>query len=260
MMDPTLKKTLNIGSLVLAAFFVTPTVVILASWNALPGDILYSTKRNLEGLALRLTAGSYGTNTNLQTQILARRADEAIVLALERSSTDGLDDLKNQVQVLRAQVAAAPTTQEKQAVAQKAVAKLQQSKTKLRQTQVTLAQAPSSTTIIRETTVTQQIVHYIPIIIQPPPPPPSTTDDIIDQISDTEDEITGVIDDLTEIVPTSLSNPSPTPEPSSPGRSRNPFGNFGDNRGNNQSSPQPSPTTQTTPASNPSPSSSSADN
>jgi len=203
-MNPPTKFALNLISILLAALLFAPTAAIVVSWNALPGDSLYSTKRTLEKIALAITAGNYSTNSTLQTQLLARRTNEAVGSVLKKSSSKGLDELRAQLAQIRQQVAAAPTPEEKQAAAQKAVAELETTKKKLRQTRVTLARGPTTTISVQ-----QQIIQYIPIPVQQPSTGQSSVD-LTQQIQDTEDDIDDAIDDLSS----NLGSPTPAPSPS----------------------------------------------
>ncbi len=231
-MDPTVKLILNFFTIFLAAILIAPTAAILASWNAIPGDTLYSTKRTLEKIALAVTAPNYQTNSSLQTHLIARRTDEATDSLFKNSSSQGLDELKLQAAKLRTQIAAAPTKEAKQEVSRQAITQLQQTKVKLQKAKTTLAHTPTTTptqttTQINTTVVQQTIIQYIPIPVPAAPsptphptPPPAV--DLIEDIDDTEETIDNIIDDIStgESLPPSPSPtpsiPSPTPTPPPP--------------------------------------------
>lgn len=74
-----------------------PTVMIVASWNALPGDNLYGVKLTLEKTALALASPSYATNGNLQIKYTERRFAEAKQLMASKQSIQGLPYLDQQI-------------------------------------------------------------------------------------------------------------------------------------------------------------------
>jgi len=222
-MNPKAKLIFNVFSIVFAALFFFPSIAIVASWNALPGDNLYSTKRILEKIALAITSPFYSTNTSLHTQLISRRTDEAIDSVLKNSSSKGLDELRIELEILRAQIAAAPTQKEKDRLALKAVTQLQKTQAKLTQTKTTIARANPTTTINTTTTITirEEIVRYIPLPTQTPFPQveEETTDDLEEEIEDVQKDIDDAIDELDNpandppIPPADLDPASPTPTP-----------------------------------------------
>lgn len=203
-MNPQAKFFLNIASIVLATLFIAPTAAIVASWNTLPGDRLYSTKRSLEKIALAITSPNYTTSSELQTRLIARRTDEATDTILKKSSSKGLDELRAQLRDLNRQIDAAPTAEAKQAIAKKAVTQLRKTRQKLAQTKTTLAQG---TTIIHTTTI---ITTTITEPSQPEEIIPETEENLIEEIEATEEEIEDAIEDIETDI---LSNPDPSPTP-----------------------------------------------
>jgi hypothetical protein len=79
----------------------------MATWNALPGDKSYPTKRYLEGIALKLVGGNLGARADLQSQFVDQRFHEATTLLSESSSSAGLNDLVLQIQASKADIVAA---------------------------------------------------------------------------------------------------------------------------------------------------------
>lgn len=81
----------------LAIAFAIPTTLILISWNAIPGDRLYSIKAEMEDIALALTA-----NTPLASafslEFTNRRFNEATVLLAKEGSTVGYELLVAEAQ------------------------------------------------------------------------------------------------------------------------------------------------------------------
>jgi hypothetical protein len=73
-----------------AIFFSIPTILILASWNAIPGDKLYSVKSSLEDVALALTANTR-IATAFSVKFTDRRFNEAAILLDKKGSTVGYE-------------------------------------------------------------------------------------------------------------------------------------------------------------------------
>ncbi len=206
LLPPKLQVALNITSIFFAAFFITPTMAIVASWNALPGDQLYPTKRTLERIALAITAPNYNTQSTLQTKLIARRTSEAADDVLKKSSSKGLDELRLQATALRKQIAQAPTPQAKRVAANQAVRELRRTQQKLARTRQALAQATPPT-------------RATPSQNTPPAAKPAgdieDTAELADDIEDTEDDIDDTIEDIENDpdVGEVPQEPTPTPTP-----------------------------------------------
>ncbi|MEI8232451.1 MAG: DUF5667 domain-containing protein [bacterium] len=95
-------------SLALAVILMVPTVAIMASWNSLPGDKMYPTKRYLESVALKLVGNNFSAKASLQIQFVDQRFNEAETL-LSESSSSGLTDLVQQIKVSKTEIIAAKT-------------------------------------------------------------------------------------------------------------------------------------------------------
>lgn len=72
----------------LAIIFIVPTGLILASWNTLPGDSLYTTKRGFEGAALAVTIKT-PLAQKFSLKFTDRRFSEATKLLDKKGSTVG---------------------------------------------------------------------------------------------------------------------------------------------------------------------------
>jgi hypothetical protein len=83
-----------------ALFFSIPTVLILASWNAIPGDTLYSVKSSLEDVALALTKNT-PMATAFSINFTDRRFDEAVKLLDKEGSSVGYQLLVAEAQQTR---------------------------------------------------------------------------------------------------------------------------------------------------------------
>jgi hypothetical protein len=80
-----------------AAFFSVPTLLIIISWNALPGDRLYSLKTSLEDVALVITSRTPLAST-LSVKYTQRRFSEANTLLAKKGSTIGYKLLVTETQ------------------------------------------------------------------------------------------------------------------------------------------------------------------
>ena len=83
-----------------------PTFLILLSWNALPGEILFPVKLSLEKtLVLGMTPFG-GAGFDMQLSYTERRFDEATRLLARSGSTEGFVYLDNQVESIKTQIIA----------------------------------------------------------------------------------------------------------------------------------------------------------
>lgn len=92
-----MKKFLSALFTGFALFFSIPTILILASWNAIPGDTLYSVKSSLEDVALALTANT-PVATAFSVNFTDRRFTEAVKLLDREGSTVGYELLVAEAQ------------------------------------------------------------------------------------------------------------------------------------------------------------------
>ncbi len=92
-----MRKVLGIIASVFAVFFSVPTGLILASWNALPGDTLYTTKRALENVTLTVVQ-STPLASSFSVSFTDRRFNEADKLLSTKGSTIGYSLLVEQAQ------------------------------------------------------------------------------------------------------------------------------------------------------------------
>lgn len=83
-----MKKFLSTLLTGFALFFSIPTILILASWSAIPGDTLYSVKSSLEDVALALTKNT-SIATAFSVNFTDRRFNEAAILLDKKGSTVG---------------------------------------------------------------------------------------------------------------------------------------------------------------------------
>lgn len=88
-----------------------PTAMIVASWNALPGEGLYGVKLALERTALAVASPSYATAGTLQIKYTERRYAEAKQLLASKQSVQGLPYLEQQIAETKKAIERAPNKQ-----------------------------------------------------------------------------------------------------------------------------------------------------
>ena len=196
----TLRQTVNLVTLTFAFLLLAPTALILASWNSLPGDSLYSSKRSLEKLALGLLSPNYQVQSSLHTKLITRRLEEADLTIDKKSSSQGLEELKAQLVLAQTQVNAAPTPAAKQQASQQLVTALAQTQVRLETKKQTLIAAVPpqvvTPTIVRETVRT---IYVTPLPTTPSPTltpviPTETPEEIIEDIEEVQEEINHIIE------------------------------------------------------------------
>ena len=98
-----MKKFLSALFTGFALFFSIPTILILASWSAIPGDALYSVKSSLEDVALALTANT-PIATAFSVNFTDRRFNEAAILLDKKGSTVGYELLVAEAKQTRSMI------------------------------------------------------------------------------------------------------------------------------------------------------------
>lgn len=98
-----MKKFLSALFTGFALFFSIPTILILASWNAIPGGSLYSVKSSFEDVALALTANT-PIATAFSVNFTDRRFNEAAILLDKKGSTVGYELLVAEARQTRSMI------------------------------------------------------------------------------------------------------------------------------------------------------------
>ncbi len=96
-----MRQVLNYITWGFIILFAAPTVMIIASWNSLPGDPLYGIKLGLEQALLVLVSPSFGTQGNLSVKYTEQRFSEAKRLLADKGSVEGLQYVDKQVTTTR---------------------------------------------------------------------------------------------------------------------------------------------------------------
>lgn len=141
-----------------------PSTLIVLSWNALPGDPLYSIKRELEGVVLAVVSPSYELSVKLNVKYSDRRFSEAKALLSEKHSIVGLTYFEQQLQTTQNQILQTQDTAAKEQLKTQMVTTLLTYQTQLETTKTQLAQREPTTptTTIVATTVTPYQVTAMP--------------------------------------------------------------------------------------------------
>lgn len=102
------------GALIL---FFGPTVMIVASWNTLPGDSLYGVKLAMERAVVTIASPSYASSGTLQIKYTERRYAETKQLLASRQSIEGLPYLQQQIAETKKMIDNAPNKEAQVALA-----------------------------------------------------------------------------------------------------------------------------------------------
>ena len=105
--------------------FAAPTVLIMASWNSLPGEPMFGVKRAFEQGLVFFVKPSYAAEASLNMQYTKRRMEEANVLLAKNQSAEGLSYLSQQIKTTRTMIQRAPTQEKKREAAKQYITTLQ---------------------------------------------------------------------------------------------------------------------------------------
>lgn len=178
-----MKRVLSIIATVIALLLTIPTGLILASWNALPGDRMYPIKTGLEKVAVKIVGGS-PLERKLEVKYTERRFSEADTLLTKKQSTIGFAYLTDQAKTAKDKIIQAQDSQTKVEL----VENLSQFNQTLEERKEGIKTSAPSTS---------------PPAPVPPSPAPGSQEpkDIIEDIEETQEEIEEIIDELEEEVP-----------------------------------------------------------
>lgn len=200
-----------------------PTVMIVASWNALPGESMYGTKIALERAALALASPSYATSGTLQIKYTERRFAEAKQLMASKQSIQGLPYLEQQIAETKKSIKRTPNKQAQIALAKQYINTLTTVSTDLEAQKQTITASPQTVVFAspRPTVITTHNVkkpantststpNATPPTIKPPPAqvttetlaaPVATGQSAADlQITQTQQNVDQTIADLQTLV------------------------------------------------------------
>lgn len=120
-----MQKVLDYASWGFIAVLALPTVMIMATWSSVPGDLGYGVKRAFEGALLVMARPSYDAEATLNAQYTKRRMEEAKALLANNQSSAGLTHLSAQITATKKMIDRAPTQEKKRAAAKQYIATLQ---------------------------------------------------------------------------------------------------------------------------------------
>lgn len=185
------------------AIFSIPTILIMASWNSLPGDPLYQVKRELEH-GLLFVAPTYAAKGNLQMKYTQRRYLEAKRLLDEKQSSDGLQYLNRQVNKTREAILSGSNSRARQKLAYSYIDTLSTLHTELEVQKIAhggsqIPAAITKATVSKKPSPRPSVTPSpTPVYQTPPPQPeePESDETIVDEINETQQEIEETIGEL----------------------------------------------------------------
>ena len=180
-------------------FLSIPTTAILASNNAVPGDMMYPVKTTIEKIASLLTSPSYQAHSELEIQLIQRRIEENQKLLLAKGSTEGLKLLVAQAEaateyILKSNVKSKAKTQ----AVSRLVEILQESQQKLEEQKQNIASTSTTNTVyvyVKNPTTSQgnssqEDQDFLEEDF-------TNLGSINDEIDDANDDIDNILEDLT---------------------------------------------------------------
>lgn len=216
-----MKKIIDYASWGFILLFALPTVLIMASWNSLPGEPMFGVKRAFERVLLLMVKPSYAAEAKLNVQYTQRRSKEAQVLLASDQSTDGLRYLSQQIQATQAVIERAPNTTTRRDLARQYITTLRTVSSELETQQQgvsgsqptsipTQARVPTATPTNRPSTPGQPTPTPAPT---PEPEPEEEIEDIQEEIEETIEEL----EDLGSGMPTTADDDTDTDDDGSKG-------------------------------------------
>ncbi len=171
-----------------------PSVMVVASWNALPGDNLYGVKLALERTALTLASPSYATAGTLHIKYTERRYAEARQLLASKQSIRGLPYLEQQIAETKKAIENAPSQETQVALAKQYINTLTTVSNELEEQKTAITTTPPA--------------GGQPIAYVPPKQSVSSTSDVKEVRTP---EVSDPVPPPTQRQPTSTATPSPRP-------------------------------------------------
>ncbi len=138
-----MRQTLNYLTWGFLIVFALPTVMVLATWNSLPGEPLYNIKLAMEQGLFVLVSPSYTTQGNLSIKYTERRFSENKRLLADKGSVEGLQYLDKQVVATKDVIVGGGDAKTQAELAQTYIDTLTDLSNELSQQQQAIASAPS---------------------------------------------------------------------------------------------------------------------
>ena len=182
-----------------------PSTLILASWNAIPGDSTYNLKVGLEKVILGV-APSPNLKSTLEIKYTERRFDEVekVLSTNNNYINESLTNFNNQLVVSQNSIKQIASAEQKSVQTQNLINTLETVSQKIEQEEQILKPSPTNTPFISkvETVAPQKIVTVIPTKIPPTPistdvpaNPPSNSD-IPEKLKKTKEKVKKAIEEL----------------------------------------------------------------
>lgn len=143
-----MQKILDYASWGFILLFAVPTILIMASWNSLPGEPMYGVKRSFEQTLLFFVKPSYAAEASLNVQFTQRRFNEAKVLLANNQSTEGISYLSQQIKATKTVIERAPDKTKQREIAQNYITTLRSVSQELAVQQQTLTEEQGSQVVV----------------------------------------------------------------------------------------------------------------
>lgn len=222
-MFSSIRRFFRIASWVILFTFAGPTVLIMASWNAVPGGQMYPVKRGLENVLLAIVGPSRAAKGNIQIQYTKRRLSEVqTLIASDQSGQNtananaGLSNLREQVNDTTQTIKQVESPEQQRALAQQYLVTLRETQKSLAQerqkisgevatpppgtqptaTSIPTATPPPGTT----TTLTAPTTQPTPAPALAAPMPPTSV--VVTEIDETQNSIEAQIIEIEQLVST----------------------------------------------------------
>ncbi len=158
-----MKSVINKLALIIPIILFIPTLAILVSWNALPGDSLYPVKRCLEKIALFLVSPSDRVKADLQSNLVERRTYEATKTVTQTGkSSIALKELEYQVEAAATAVQTTKDPATRQQASLKLISKLEEAKSNLEATKNN-SSTPINSPISTPAPTSKPVPHQTPL-------------------------------------------------------------------------------------------------
>lgn len=142
-----MRKFINSFTWAFLIVFSVPSVLIVASWNSLPGEVLYTVKLGLEQSLLFVVSPSVQAKESLQVRYTERRLTDAKRMLSEKHSVEGLPYLTYQINATHDTLVNAPKGETQKELARKYIVTLENASSELEQQKQVLTTSTAPTSI-----------------------------------------------------------------------------------------------------------------
>jgi len=192
-----MKKPIDVLIWAVLLFLITPSTMVLASWNAVPGDTAYTWKLSLEQICLKVLSPSDKLQSTTQVKIAERRYGEVAQVLSSEYAVESLNNLNTQLSVTTSGIQEISKTITRDEVTERYITSLKEmsvsldeQKTKVQTGEiVSVAQAintPTSVPIVNAATPTPA----------PTQTPAENEEEVVQKIEEVQDKIDEDIEGL----------------------------------------------------------------